>query len=187
MEQKSCGYEGSHFGAPYSDAQCVKGYLWDMDSIEGGLFTSGGDIPCPECNTSEYLHDAAQQLQDGICGSDHNPSIWLGVVNCLFDLNEEGTREGLKALGVVKPIYDDTNAPDGIAEAIFSYGHKPMASHYQPVVRTTARPLFTVITDDRPLTQEPMTFDEAMEATFEDWKNEDAAEEYYNALGNEDE
>lgn len=51
----SCGYEGPHFGAHYPDAQCIDGALWDLDSYEDGYLTSGGDRPCPACNTREYL------------------------------------------------------------------------------------------------------------------------------------
>lgn len=53
----SCGYEGRHFGAPYPDATCIDGELWDLDSCDepGGGLTSGGDIPCPCCSTKEYV------------------------------------------------------------------------------------------------------------------------------------
>lgn len=51
-----CEYRGKHFGAPYIDAQCIDGYLWDEDSCDepGGALRNGGDIPCPECNAAEY-------------------------------------------------------------------------------------------------------------------------------------
>ncbi|EKT4472993.1 hypothetical protein QEM11_003896 [Pseudomonas putida] len=51
-----CDYHGSHFGAPYPDAQCVDGFLWDEDScdVPGGPLLSGGDIPCPKCNAEAY-------------------------------------------------------------------------------------------------------------------------------------
>lgn len=53
----SCGYQGSHFGAWYEDATCCDGYLWDLDSCDepGGPLYNGGDIPCPKCNTKEYV------------------------------------------------------------------------------------------------------------------------------------
>lgn len=52
-----CSYEGAHFGAHYPDATCHEGYLWDLDSCEepGGPLFSGGDVPCPACNTREYI------------------------------------------------------------------------------------------------------------------------------------
>lgn len=42
------------FGATYPDAICIDGYLWDMDSYENGLYTQGGEIPCPNCNKEEF-------------------------------------------------------------------------------------------------------------------------------------
>lgn len=57
----SCGYDGCHFGATYTDGACIDGYLWDTDSCDepGGPLYNGGDEPCPCCNTREYLiwHD----------------------------------------------------------------------------------------------------------------------------------
>ena len=47
--------EFPHFGANYPDAACVDGYLWDMDSIDNGCYTAGGDDPCPFCNKEEYI------------------------------------------------------------------------------------------------------------------------------------
>lgn len=52
-----CSYHGPGFGANYPDAMCDDGYLWDLDSCDepGGALMSGGDIPCPNCNTREYI------------------------------------------------------------------------------------------------------------------------------------
>ena len=45
-----------HFGAPYPDAQCNDGYLWDLDKVgDDGLLYGGGDDPCPFCNTEAYI------------------------------------------------------------------------------------------------------------------------------------
>jgi hypothetical protein len=66
---KGCGYQGKHFGAPYDDATCIKGYLWDWDScdVPGGPLTQGGEIPCPQCNAEKYAayYADAQQEQEG--------------------------------------------------------------------------------------------------------------------------
>lgn len=51
----SCGYEAPHFGAHYPDATCIDGYLWDLDSGDADGLTSGGDVPCPACKTSDYI------------------------------------------------------------------------------------------------------------------------------------
>lgn len=42
------------FGAPYIDATCIDGYLWDLDKYEDGSLYGGGDIPCPFCNKEEF-------------------------------------------------------------------------------------------------------------------------------------
>ena len=58
-KELGCGIEFPYFGANYPDARCIDGYLWDMDSGEsngdGIDFYSGGDEPCPVCNTKEWL------------------------------------------------------------------------------------------------------------------------------------
>ena len=44
-----------HFGASHPDATCIDGYLWDLDSYDEGVLYSGGQDPCPFCNTEAYL------------------------------------------------------------------------------------------------------------------------------------
>lgn len=51
----NCGYEAPHFGAHYPDAVCIDGYLWDLDSGDADGLTFGGDLPCPACNTIDYI------------------------------------------------------------------------------------------------------------------------------------
>jgi len=54
-----CNFMGQDFGAQYPDSVCIDGYLWDADSGDadpsgdGWLYTVGGEIPCPSCNTKE--------------------------------------------------------------------------------------------------------------------------------------
>lgn len=52
-----CNYEAPTFGAHYPDGTCIDGYMWDLDSCDepGGGLTSGGDTPCPWCNTTEHI------------------------------------------------------------------------------------------------------------------------------------
>lgn len=56
MKSLGCDYEAPTFGAPYPDGTCIEGYMYDLDSCddEGNLY-GDGDIPCPHCNTSQYL------------------------------------------------------------------------------------------------------------------------------------
>lgn len=45
------------FGAPYPDARCIDGYLFDMDKCDefGNLYDNGEKIPCPFCNKKEFI------------------------------------------------------------------------------------------------------------------------------------
>lgn len=47
------------FGAPYVDAGCIDGFLWDLDSCgegdERNILSSGGDVPCPFCNAESFI------------------------------------------------------------------------------------------------------------------------------------
>ncbi len=49
------------FGAKYPDARCIDGFLWDLDAFEDGMLTSGGEIPCPFCNTDEAIEWALDE------------------------------------------------------------------------------------------------------------------------------
>jgi hypothetical protein len=63
--QKENCPEFPHFGARYPDAQCHNGFLWDLDSSEeDGRLHSGGDDPCPFCNTEAYLEWAGVDPED---------------------------------------------------------------------------------------------------------------------------
>ena len=42
------------FGAPYIDATCIDGFLWDLDKYEDGQLYGGGDIPCPFCQRDGF-------------------------------------------------------------------------------------------------------------------------------------
>lgn len=52
-----CAYEAPTFGAHYPDGTCIDGYMWDLDSCDepGGSLFTGGDMPCPWCNTEEHV------------------------------------------------------------------------------------------------------------------------------------
>lgn len=55
MSTLGCNYHAPTFGARYPDGTCIDGYMWDLDSGDGDMLTSGGDQPCPWCNTLEFL------------------------------------------------------------------------------------------------------------------------------------
>jgi len=50
-----CQYEAPTFGAFYPDGTCIDGFMWDLDSGDADGLTSGGDTPCPWCNTIAHL------------------------------------------------------------------------------------------------------------------------------------
>lgn len=78
-----------HFGAHYPDAACIDGYLWDLDSGDGDMLSSGGDDPCPCCNTKYYL----SQMTDNEVGTGR----MVAHINYIF--NRYGTS---------KPLNNDT-------------------------------------------------------------------------------
>lgn len=58
-EPYSCGYQGYEFGAGcYPDSICIDGYLWDADSYDDGLYTQGGEMPCPRCHPKYHARGA---------------------------------------------------------------------------------------------------------------------------------
>ena len=61
-----CDYSGHEFGASYPDSVCIDGYLWDADSCDepGGPLYSGGEWPCPRCNTRLMLENALEEAKD---------------------------------------------------------------------------------------------------------------------------
>ncbi|ATA53886.1 hypothetical protein CKY39_12155 [Variovorax boronicumulans] len=56
-KELGCNYEAPTFGAHYPDGTCIDGFMWDLDSCDepGGAMFSGGDIPCPFCNTDAHI------------------------------------------------------------------------------------------------------------------------------------
>jgi hypothetical protein len=68
-----CDYTGHHFGASYEDACCIDGYLWDLDSGDDGMLTSGGDIPCPQCNLTVYVANMADEAIDVALNDEVEP------------------------------------------------------------------------------------------------------------------
>ena len=73
-----CDYTGRHFGANYEDTCCIEGYLWDLDSGDEDGLTSGGEIPCPQCNLDQWLrHTHEEAVHDAINVRAIEPSALL--------------------------------------------------------------------------------------------------------------
>ena len=75
----SCGLMLRLFGASYPDAQCIDGYLWDLDSYDNGFLTIGGDDACPVCNTEVWL----EQIEIGEDGDFETKEDALAYVKKL--------------------------------------------------------------------------------------------------------
>lgn len=86
-----CDYTGNDFGAPYNDACCIDGFLWDLDSCDepGGGLSVGGDIPCPQCNHKNWLEYYEEDvINDGYNGFiDGKPET--GYPKARFDQDQE--------------------------------------------------------------------------------------------------
>lgn len=96
-----CDYQGAHFGANYEDASCIDGYLWDLDSggtDESGdaFLDSGGDIPCPNCNTKKYVHSMADDFIDSGYESLEHPFTTKMVKNVMHKLPSNWRRMGMR-------------------------------------------------------------------------------------------
>lgn len=102
-----CNYEGSHFGASYPDACCIDGRLWDLDSCDepGGDLFSGGDIPCPECETEAYLYGDLEDYHvletDGF-NTISGAILWEAKVKYAGSLNRDAAIAAIKKNGPVE-------------------------------------------------------------------------------------
>lgn len=70
-------HEFSFFGAPYPDARCIDGYLWDLDKCndeDGGLY-GGGEAPCPFCNTALFIEHITDLDEKEITEMNNDESL----------------------------------------------------------------------------------------------------------------
>lgn len=97
-----CDYSASMFGAHYPDAECVEGYMWDLDSFDDGYLTSGGEIPCPKCNTGKWLAHQLETAENDIPQSNHEKDLpaylWERSVTEALKLNPQAARAFLTRL-----------------------------------------------------------------------------------------
>ena len=104
-----CNYQGYEFGANYLDSICIEGFLWDADSGDEGGFTSGGDIPCPCCNTIEFLKAAHLDALDGGSGlSMGAPHVaMLSWEAAIFKARLESPEIAEEFLSQLSPFFTD--------------------------------------------------------------------------------
>ena len=135
-----CGYTCCLFGAAYEDAQCIDGYMWDLDSYEDGLLTSGGDTPCPACNTALSVSGTLERLCEDIPNpGDRTPAeIWESYVRVVLPLAPRAAAAAVRAAGrvemldrpgrVASPEREDPSlAEDGITGLVFRPWPWPVA------------------------------------------------------------
>ena len=88
-----CGWSGRMFGAPYPDATCIEGMLWDLDSYDGEGLTSGGEIACPACNGASFLEDLLDSARCDIPdprGRGGTPAeVWERALLFVYDLDPD--------------------------------------------------------------------------------------------------
>ena len=127
-----CTYTGRHFGAAYEDGCCIDGFLWDLDSgdHEDGL-TSGGELPCPSCNTAAYL-DGAKEEADSTCWGSFQfirycgAMLIEGAIKTAERENPHAAREWIAANPQVRTwdwpdraaVLEGRASPDTIAEVV---------------------------------------------------------------------
>lgn len=74
--------EFSYFGAPYPDATCIDGYLWDLDKCEGDKLYGGGEEPCPFCNTEVFIE---QHIDEENGSTKESVLKWIELLKNKYD------------------------------------------------------------------------------------------------------
>ena len=66
------------FGAPYPDARCIDGYLYDLDDCDdyGNLYEPAEKIPCPFCNKEEFFKEFDCDNEDSM-----GKEVYVSIVN----------------------------------------------------------------------------------------------------------
>ena len=100
------------------------GYLWDADY--DGYDPEDKSMPCPQCNTLVYLMEAKHAAENTSYYSDMTSSgsgitIWESAVKTAKFWNKENTEVSLKAIGLVKAIYDNPDNKEEVLIKDFNY------------------------------------------------------------------
>lgn len=85
------------------------GYMWDADY--DGYDPDDHSMPCPACNTREYLMDAKEtgesiSYSSGWGGDWTGEMMWLGGVKVAMRANPSGAPRILRQIGAARPIID---------------------------------------------------------------------------------
>ncbi|AGH32252.1 hypothetical protein VPHG_00189 [Vibrio phage 11895-B1] len=88
------------------------GYLWDADC--DGYDPNDHSMPCPQCNTKEYLLSVKEDAESTSyyydwSGSGTGVDIWESGVKLAMFWNNEEVDKLLKEIGKVEAIFDADN------------------------------------------------------------------------------
>lgn len=94
------------------------GYMWDAD--DDGWYEDDHSMPCPACNTREYLADAREtgegcSWMSSWSGGLTGEQVWRGAVSVALRANPLNGPRILRQIGIARPIIDHpTDAADFI-------------------------------------------------------------------------
>lgn len=99
-----CEWQGYGFGAPYQDACCSEGLVFDLDSCDepGGPLTHTNEEACPQCR-------GAGEIKDGTCRVGPMALEWERAKESLIEkingLVSDGDEDSKAvARGIIKEI-----------------------------------------------------------------------------------
>jgi len=100
------------------------GYMWDAD--DDGWYEDDHSMPCPACNTREYLADAKENgegcsYSSGIGGEWTGETMWLGALSVAMRANPHGAPKLLRQIGIVRPIIDHPTNRAGFIEKFYDH------------------------------------------------------------------
>jgi len=89
--------------------------MWDAD--HDGFDPDDHSMPCPACNTLEWLREAKEEAEytSYYCGysSGTGETIWLNAVNVARAANPTAVEAALMEVGEVHALAKDDDAPEG--------------------------------------------------------------------------
>ncbi len=101
------------------------GHLWDAD--DDGYDPDDTSMPCPACNTQQYLENAKEEAEGVLEGSTWagyytGVSLWEGAVRTARAANPDAAEAALKVIGRVDALLPDKDAEEGYVVRSFCYG-----------------------------------------------------------------
>lgn len=99
------------------------GYLWDADC--DGYDPNDHSMPCPQCNSLQYLLDSKESAEStsyysDMCSSGSGVDIWEQSVKTVEYWNPDNLQQVLKEVGKVEALFEVDNE-EGYDIKIFKY------------------------------------------------------------------